>query len=217
MARPVNLYEIIDYDGTGKPTSIIDRAEEAFRRGAFVQDVAARIGWPVANLRQWLKTGAEAVASVAQGKARTHELSPHQRQCADLHMRVGRAEADARLMMLAIVQRRATGGHKRTETVIRTTNGQPVETTVRTITEAPDARAATWLLEHRWPADYGRRQVEVTGAAGGPIEVDVKTAAERLADIIDRAGAASAASAEVVAQTSGNGSGNGTNGNHHTE
>jgi transposase len=34
-----------------------------------------------------------------------------------------------------------------------------------------DWRAAAWLLEHRWPQEWGRRNVEVTGPEGGPVEV----------------------------------------------
>lgn len=215
MARPVDLFAIIDYDANGNPVSIMDRVEEAMRRGAFTQDIAARVGWPVATVRGWLRTGAEAVASVAQGNARTHELTPHQRQCAELHMRATRAEADARLMMLAIVQRQASGGHKRTETTTRVVNGRAVEITTRTIEAAPDARAATWMLEHRWAEDYGRRHVEVTGADGGPIEVDLKPARERLADLIEKAATASEASAEVIASATGSNGANGTNGNGH--
>jgi hypothetical protein len=212
-ARSVNLYEVIDYDNKGKPVSAMDRAVEAFRSGAFMQDAAARIGWPVATLRQWLKVGAEAVSAVAQGKVRAHELTPHQRQCAELHQRTVRAETDARMMMLALVQQQAAGGHTRTETTIRTVNGQATETTTRTIVAAPDARAASWLLAHRWPEDFARRSIEVTGAGGAPIEVDVRSAAERLAEVIEAAGDKAAASAEVVAASNGNGA----NGNGHHE
>jgi hypothetical protein len=34
-----------------------------------------------------------------------------------------------------------------------------------------DWRAAAWFLEHRWPHEWGRRNVEVTGPDGGPVEV----------------------------------------------
>lgn len=35
---------------------------------------------------------------------------------------------------------------------------------------ARDWRAAAWLLERRYPNDYGRHRVEVTGANGGPVQ-----------------------------------------------
>ena len=41
--------------------------------------------------------------------------------------------------------------------------------------QAPaDWRAAAFILERRFPDDYGRR-AELTGKAGGPVKVDAKT------------------------------------------
>ena len=41
--------------------------------------------------------------------------------------------------------------------------------------QAPtDWRAAAFMLERRFPDDYGRR-AELTGKAGGPVKVDAKT------------------------------------------
>lgn len=41
-----------------------------------------------------------------------------------------------------------------------------------TVTEQPGAwQAAAWILERRWPRDYGRREaVEMSGPDGGPLE-----------------------------------------------
>jgi hypothetical protein len=44
-------------------------------------------------------------------------------------------------------------------------------------------QAAAWLLERRWPEDYGRRtQVEMAGPDGGPLQVEI-TAADLLAQL----------------------------------
>ncbi len=41
---------------------------------------------------------------------------------------------------------------------------------------APDDwRAAAWILERRFPKDFGRNVLEVTGADGGPMQVEVAT------------------------------------------
>lgn len=43
-------------------------------------------------------------------------------------------------------------------------------------------QAAAWILERRLPTEFGRRLLEVTGADGGPIQVE-----ERLAGVMDLA------------------------------
>lgn len=43
-------------------------------------------------------------------------------------------------------------------------------------------QAGAWALERRYPTEFGRRLLEVTGADGGPIQVE-----ERLAGVIDLA------------------------------
>lgn len=42
-------------------------------------------------------------------------------------------------------------------------------------------QASAWLLERRFPDEFGRRVVEVTGADGGPIQVE-----ERLVSLLDQ-------------------------------
>jgi hypothetical protein len=37
-----------------------------------------------------------------------------------------------------------------------------------------DWRAAAWILERRYPADYGRNVLEVTGSAGGPLKSEIR-------------------------------------------
>lgn len=46
---------------------------------------------------------------------------------------------------------------------------------IETISDASaeDWRAAAWILERRFPEDFGKTRVEVTGANGGPVQVEV--------------------------------------------
>lgn len=49
--------------------------------------------------------------------------------------------------------------------------------------------AAAWILERRWPDRYGassKQQVELSGRGGGPVEVDLSVARDRLLQGIDR-------------------------------
>ena len=50
-------------------------------------------------------------------------------------------------------------------------------------------QAAAWLLERRWPEKFGRQRHEITGADGGPVEVQTDEAQkvkDRLNKIADR-------------------------------
>lgn len=48
---------------------------------------------------------------------------------------------------------------------------------IRVINEAApeDWRAAAWILERRFPKDFGKHVLEVTGEDGGPVQVEVQT------------------------------------------
>jgi hypothetical protein len=44
--------------------------------------------------------------------------------------------------------------------------------------EAGDGRLAMEFLSRRWPADFGRRPIELTGADGGPLQVEQASSAK---------------------------------------
>ena len=199
-AIPRNLHAVCDYrpqrqaDGTTVqvPVTYMERIVEAVSLGGFLHDAAARIGVTVETLRDWRRQGNAARAQVLAGTRRRSQLSARQRQYAELAANMETAEAEARLRLLGLGQQLAQGGRQRTETTIRTiapTGGTPqlVETTERTLVAEPDARMITWLLAHRWPADFGATRVELTGPDGGPVNVHTEPALDQLRQAIDKA------------------------------
>lgn len=222
---PTRLTVPIDFDFDGKPVTIIERVEQALRAGAFLHDAAARIGYPVETLRGWRKVGQRTIREVVQGKRRNDELTEHERECAQLAARMERAESDAKLMLLGHLGRLAHGNVERVETKVKVGPNGVAETTTTTMRGGPDGRALTWLLERRWPDDYGRSRLELTGPEGGPIVVEAQSAADRLRTLIAdvRRSKAETEPDAMAAHSTGNGaspngheppSANGANGHH---
>lgn len=198
-AIPRDLHAIIDYrrvthaDGTVEqvPVTYMDRVLEAISLGGFLHDAAARIGVTVETLRDWRRQGTKAIADVAGGRKRRSHLTKRERQYAELAQGMETAEAEARLRLLGLGHRLANGGATRTETTVETIapqGGTPqlVRTTERTLIAEPDARMITWLLGHRWPADFGTTRTELVGPDGGPVHV-AAPALDQLRDAIERA------------------------------
>lgn len=178
---PVDLYAVCDYrtmpDGSRQPVTYMERIVETMRLGGFLHDAAARIGIETGTIRSWRKQGARAIADVAEGRKRRSHLTKKERQRAEMAALMDEAETEARLNLLALAAKTAQGGHKRTETTtkhVAAAGGLPalVETTQREIVEAPNPGMIQWLLGHRWPEDFNRQRVEVTGKEGGPINID---------------------------------------------
>ncbi len=186
--------------------NLIDRVEEALRAGAFVKDAAARIGVDKSRLWEWQKTGVRAQRDLLTGVRRHSDLSRHEKQCAELAARMESAEAEARLQLLALGQKLAQGGFVRREVTKKVNaTGQVLETTTKESVADPEPRMIQWLLSRRWPEDFNRNTIELTGADGAPL-IDGKAVAVRLAEEIAAARANRAATEpEQLAGTNGNG------------
>jgi hypothetical protein len=194
-AVPKNLDDVIGYrqatDGSQVPVTYMDRIVEAISLGGFLHDAAARVGVTVETLRDWRRQGNKALADVLAGRKRRSHFTKRERQYAELAQRMETAEAEARLRLLGIGQQLAQGGAELVETiekVVEPDRGprRVVERTTRTSHSLPDARMVTWLLSHRWPADFAGR-VELTGPAGGPVQVDTRPALDRLRQAVEKA------------------------------
>jgi hypothetical protein len=209
-----NLRDVLGYrqvDGAQVPITIMDRVEETIRQGAFLHDAAARVGVTVETLRRWITTGNASAADVLSGRRRLSQLNAHERRCVELAERVERAEAEAKVVLTGTAMKVARGGFKRMETTRKTTGQGPPEVTVREIEAAPDAHMLSWMLSHRWPEDFGRNRLEVTGPGGGPLAVDVTPVAERLREALAevRANMNGSSNGHVPAGAGANGHGNG--------
>lgn len=219
-APPTDLRQVIGNGPRGDET-VIDRVEGVLRLGGFMKDAAARCGVSIETLRRWIALGNRCARELNDPDGRTlSRMKKHERDCVDLARRVEAAEADSRMGMLLLVHKEAVGGYEKVETVERVNAaGQVVETTRKTSTAAPNGSMATWWLMHRHPEDFARTRVEVTGAGGGPVEVNVTNVVdklkERLAEVRSMAAGSDPASIEaaIAAAASGHGNGNGTNGN----
>lgn len=219
---PVNLEGIagyLDVDGTMTPYTVADAVVSVLREGGFEKDAAARGGVDKTTLRGWMATGSRARRQVLQGERRAHDLTEHEAQCVRLLVRIEEAEAEARVSLSATAARVAQGGIKVTETTVKR-EGRKVTQTVTERETLPDGRLALQLLAQRWPNEWGRHRVEVSGPDGGAVQVDVagirETVAARLATIRERAEAAAPERMEALAaQAQGNGHTNGHNGNGH--
>jgi hypothetical protein len=170
--RPTKLTQVLRKDDAGNDVTLGDELIERMRYGASTYDAAAAVGINRDTLMDWLREGARHAARRQSGE----KLSKRDRDLADFSDReaqaIGQWKADAErtLQNLSVLRRRVT-------VVEKEIGGAPVERTVRTEQVEPDAKVIMWRLERRWPQQYGRSLVEVSGPDGGPISVDVKAEA----------------------------------------
>lgn len=226
-APPTNLDQVVRYrndPATGEKVglTVTDIVVETMAVGGFLHDAAARVGVSVEALRRWRTTGNACLAEITNGARRLSEMRAHERRCIVLVQRMDDAEAEARTALLQVAHGIANGGGTRTETTVKllqptdadgAPKGDPIELerTTRTIEAAPDGHMVGWLLSHRWPADFNRQRIEVTGEGGGPVQVDATSALDKirqhLADI--KAAREETDPERLEAAIAGNGSGNG--------
>jgi hypothetical protein len=130
----------------GQPTLLTpetkDRIVSVVKSGAYLDDAAAYVGVGRSTVFLWLTEGRKATDKRANGQ----ELTEHEQRCADFLDAVETARAEAGLRNLALIQTAAQEGAW---------------------------QAAAWYLERTNPRKWGRHDtVELTGADGGPIQVE---------------------------------------------
>jgi hypothetical protein len=196
--------------------TVLDAVVDTLEGMGFLHDAAARVGVAVETVREWRKLGVRVNADLAAGKRTAGVLKAHERNCAELARRMAGADAVSRMRLLGLASSIAQGGVETTETVTKAVqvgehDPKVVEITTRTATALPHPGMVQWLLTHRWPADFNRTRLEVSGPDGGAIPVDVTSAREKLsralADLEQRQNESAhhATATEAAAANGGNG------------
>jgi transposase len=113
----------------------------AVRLGMYLDDAAAIAGIGRSTLFLWLQKGQD----IRDSDRTDEELTQHERDVVELLDAVEKARADATLRNIGVIQQAASDG---------------------------TWQAAAWYLERTNPKKWGRHEtVEITGADGGPIQV----------------------------------------------
>lgn len=175
----------------GRPSLLTDDVQQrilmAVRNHQRIEVAAELAGVSRSILYGWLSTGARAQIHLAGGGKRS-ELTALERRCADLSEAIGRAMAIAEGTAINGIIRAGTQPGVETKRTKRCVGlddgGQPVYAEETTTTERPpDHRALTWWAERRVPAYHLKQSLELTGADGGPLEIEF---AVRLAGIEEK-------------------------------
>lgn len=190
---PINLHAVIASvpDGAGGTRDVtrLDRVREVYRVCGFDKDAAARCGVGVDTYRGWLRDGTRLRAELAAGTKTRGRLRKADLQLVELAETVEQAETEGRLTMLALTEQLSRGGIEQVEETTKelaTPTGNVVlERRRKTTRTLPDGAMIRWRLERRFPEDFGTRRVEVTGAGGGPLQIET-SALDQLAEALDR-------------------------------
>ncbi|MGW0562976.1 hypothetical protein ACWDZ4_20710 [Streptomyces sp. NPDC003016] len=148
------------------------RLIEASRAGLAVDLAAVNAGISRATFLRWMAYGRTEAVDRSAGQEPDPELDVF----VDFFEKVERARAAAALSAALDIRRASRGGiiTKETHRKFDPHSGKVLEETVIDKTP-PDWRAGAWYLERQHRKQYGKEdhlEVELTGAAGGPVAVE---------------------------------------------
>jgi hypothetical protein len=148
------------------------RLIEASRAGLAVDLAAVNAGISRATFLRWMAYGRTEAVDRAAG----NEPDPDLDHFVEFFEKVERARAAAALAAALDIRRASRGGivTKETHRKFDPHSGKVLEETVIDKTP-PDWRAGAWYLERQHRKQYGKEdhlEVELTGAAGGPVSVE---------------------------------------------
>ncbi|MEQ7008418.1 hypothetical protein ABN028_19790 [Actinopolymorpha sp. B17G11] len=172
----------------GRPTLLNPEVErrlvDAVRLGAPVAVASAHAGISEQSFYNWMNAGREEIEARDAGEPPNPDHEPHMR----LWERIIDARAAATIRNVGQLQKAAAGGYVTEETTRKFRDPETGRIITETTTKrAPvDWRAAAWWLERQQRSHFGKGvdQVELTGANGGPLQVeatvDVQALTQRL-------------------------------------
>lgn len=157
--RPSKITDVAWHTDDGTPVTVADRIPQLIAQGNYMETAAAAAGIGKTAVYDWLR-----IAATAHGKVhRGERLTAHERRCIDFANAVAEAEADAEAKDLERLATLADGKDA-----------------------AVAARVTMWRLERRFAKRWGQRgSLEITGADGGAVELDLgESAREALGDVL---------------------------------
>jgi hypothetical protein len=192
--RPSVLRAVIGTRPDGSPITTHERIVDALTVGSFFEQASAAAGVNKQTAYGWLTSGARSKRWLAQGGP--NNLTPHEQDCVAFSDAVAEADARWELQVNTLLERLGRGGttvevvtvkQQRRERPNPDDPTQPIvdyvelERTTRTETLAPSPQVLEWRLSRRFPTRYSQR-MELTGAAGGPIEISREERSAQLAE-----------------------------------